>query len=69
MVEVAPTELSERELELLTLLVTGATNQQIALQIKVSESTVVYHIGHIFGKLRVNSRVEAAVWAKERGII
>ncbi len=61
--------LTDRELEVLQLLTKGLTNQQIALQIKVSESTVVYHIGHIFGKLRVNSRVEAAVWAKERGII
>ena len=61
--------LTDRELEVLQLLAKGLTNQQIAFQIKVSESTVVYHIGHIFGKLRVNSRVEAAVWAKERGII
>jgi len=61
--------LTDRELEVLELLARGLTNQQIALQLDVSESTVVYHIGHIFGKLRVGSRVEAAVWAKERGII
>ncbi len=61
--------LTDRELEVLQHVAKGLTNQQIAVQIKVSESTVVYHIGHIFGKLRVNSRVEAAVWAKEHGII
>lgn len=61
--------LTDRELEVLELLAKGLTNQQIAVQLDISESTVVYHIGHIFGKLRVNSRVEAAVWAKERGII
>lgn len=61
--------LTDRELEVLELLAKGLTNQQIALQLDISESTVVYHIGHIFGKLRVDSRVEAAVWAKERGII
>jgi DNA-binding CsgD family transcriptional regulator len=61
--------LTDRELEALQLLGKGLTNQQIAVQLSVSESTVVYHIGHIFGKLRVSSRVEAAVWAKEHGII
>lgn len=61
--------LTDRELEVLQLLGKGLTNQQIAVQLNLSESTVVYHIGHIFGKLRVNSRVEAAVWAKEHGII
>jgi DNA-binding NarL/FixJ family response regulator len=61
--------LTDRELEVLQLLGKGLTNQQIAVQLSVSESTVVYHIGHIFGKLRVSSRVEAAVWAKEHGII
>jgi DNA-binding CsgD family transcriptional regulator len=61
--------LTDRELEVLQLLGKGLTNQQIAVQVNLSESTVVYHIGHIFGKLRVNSRVEAAVWAKEHGII
>lgn len=61
--------LTDRELEVLELLAKGLTNQQIAVQLDISESTVVYHIGHIFGKLRVDSRVEAAVWAKERGII
>lgn len=61
--------LTDRELEVLQLLGKGLTNQQIAVQLSVSESTVVYHIGHIFGKLRVTSRVEAAVWAKEHGII
>jgi len=61
--------LTDRELEVLQLLGKGLTNQQIAAQLSLSESTVVYHIGHIFGKLRVNSRVEAAVWAKEHGII
>lgn len=61
--------LTDRELEVLELLARGLTNQQIGHQLDISESTVVYHIGHIFGKLRVSSRVEAAVWAKERGII
>lgn len=61
--------LSDREREVLVLLSKGLTNTQIAAKLGVTESTVVFHCGRIFEKLGVGSRVEAAVWAKEHGII
>lgn len=69
MVEVAPTELSERELELLALLVTGATNQQIALRLRISVNTVKTHLRNIFYKLGVESRTEATLYAIQHGLV
>jgi len=60
--------LSERELEVLRLVAKGLTNKEIAWVLKVKERTVVFHVSNILKKLGVASRVEAAVWAKERGV-
>lgn len=56
--------LSPREKEVLRLLASGITNRQIAIQLKISEPTIEFHIGNIFKKIEVRSRVEAAIWAK-----
>ncbi len=61
--------LTGREIEVLRLLSTGLSNGQIASQIRVSERTVEFHISHIYIKLGVVSRVEAALWAKDRGLV
>ena len=63
-----PGELTERELEVLRLVSEGLSNKEIARRLKVKERTVEFHLGNILRKLGVASRVEAAVWAKERGI-
>ncbi len=63
------TSLTKREQQTLELLVEGMTNQAIANELQISEKTVEKHIKSIFGKLNVNSRVEAAVAAVKRGII
>jgi DNA-binding NarL/FixJ family response regulator len=52
--------LSYRERQILTLLVTGLTNRQIAAELYLAESTVKTHLTSIFGKLGVGSRSEAA---------
>jgi two-component system NarL family response regulator len=63
------TRLTRREIETLGLLVEGKTNQAIAADLNISEKTVEKHIKAIFDKLKVSSRVEAAVSAVKRGIV
>ena len=62
-------ELSARELDVLKLLVAGASNKAIAAQLNVSENTVKSHLSHIFDKLQVQSRAEAVSMAFQRGIV
>ena len=61
--------LSAREQELLEFLATGATNQQIALELHISVNTVKAHLRNIFDKLDVQSRTEAALYAVQHGLI
>jgi DNA-binding NarL/FixJ family response regulator len=61
--------LSERELELLRLLAEGQSNKEIAAQLYITEGTVKNHITNILGKLDVRDRTQAALKAKEIGLI
>ena len=54
---------------MLQLISTGAANKEIAAQLLIGESTVKTHVIHIFNKLGVKGRTEAAVEAARRGII
>jgi len=64
-----PDGLTEREVEVLRLVTKGLSNKEIALMLKVKERTVEFHVGNILKKLEVASRVEAAMWAKDHGIV
>jgi DNA-binding NarL/FixJ family response regulator len=60
--------LSPRELEVLRLLATGATNRAIAERLVLSEKTVARHVSNIFGKLGLTSRAAATAYAYEHGL-
>ena len=62
-------ELTVREREILTLLVTGKTNKEIAGQISVSEGTVRFHVSNILSKMGASNRTEAASLALQQGIV
>ncbi len=62
-------ELSPRELEVLSLVSQGMSNQKIAERLKISAETVKSHIRHIMKKLVVSDRTQAAVKALKRGLI
>ena len=61
--------LSPREREILGFLARGASNKEIARDLAVAESTVKIHVQHILRKLALSSRVQAAVWAVEQGVV
>lgn len=61
--------LSERELEVVSLLANGLSNQDIAEKLFVSVGTVKAHTSNIYRKLDVNSRTQAIVRAKELGLL
>jgi DNA-binding NarL/FixJ family response regulator len=60
--------LTDREQEVLALVARGWENREIAEELCLEEQTVRNYVSSIYGKLEVSSRVEAAIWARERGI-
>ncbi len=64
-----PPRLTVREIEVLRLMSTGASNKGIASALFVTEATVKSHIAHIFTKLNVDSRSRAIHLAQESGLI
>ena len=64
-----PVPLSNREQDVLELVVQGLTNPEIAERLVISESTVKKHIHNILEKLHLNNRVEAAAYAVREGLV
>ncbi|UXS76291.1 response regulator [Staphylococcus chromogenes] len=62
-------KLSKRETEVLKEMAQGKTNKEIAAQLFVSEKTVKTHVSHIFNKLEVSDRTQAAIYAMENHLI
>jgi len=63
------TELTEREVEVLTLIAKGFTNQKIAEDLVISVGTVKGHVSNILSKLHLADRTQAAVYAWQEGIV
>jgi DNA-binding NarL/FixJ family response regulator len=59
--------LSERELEVLQWLASGASNREIGRRLSITENTVKRHVYNIFGKLNVRNRTQAALRAGKLG--
>lgn len=62
-------KLSPREKEIITYLARGASNKEVARTLGVAESTVKIHVQSILKKLNLTSRVQAAVYAVEHGLV
>ena len=67
--EQLPEPLSEREQEILRLLAKGANNRQIASQLFLAEGTVKNYVSTILDKLAVQDRTQAALRARELGLL
>jgi DNA-binding NarL/FixJ family response regulator len=64
-----PDQLTARELDILRLLATGATNREIAGTMFLSEGTVKNHVSRILTRLGLRDRTQAAVYARDRGLL
>jgi DNA-binding NarL/FixJ family response regulator len=61
--------ISEREVQVLSLVAVGKRNKEIAADLSIAEDTVKMHVRNIFSKLNVTDRTEAVTVALRRGII
>ncbi|MES1256788.1 MAG: response regulator transcription factor [Acidobacteriota bacterium] len=62
-------ELTGRELQILTLIVKGMSNRQIGGTLGITEATVKWHVNIVLSRLNVSDRTQAAVAALQRGIV
>jgi DNA-binding NarL/FixJ family response regulator len=65
----SPEALTERETEVLRLLAQGQSNKEIAQTLSIGEKTVKTHVSNVLGKLGVQSRTQAALYAVRIGLV
>jgi DNA-binding NarL/FixJ family response regulator len=65
----SPDDLTQRELSIISALSRGLTDREIAQQLFISVRTVQSHLAHIYEKLHVHSRTEAALIAVQHGLV
>jgi NarL family two-component system response regulator LiaR len=63
-----PVQLTQREIEVLNLVGKGCSNREIAVQLHITENTVISHMGRILEKLHLENRTQAALYAKRIGL-
>jgi DNA-binding NarL/FixJ family response regulator len=61
-------DLTEREIDVLRLIATGATNKEIAKELVISEGTVKNHVSNILSRLALRDRTQAAIFAREHNL-
>jgi DNA-binding NarL/FixJ family response regulator len=64
----AVADLTPRELDVLRLVAEGLASKQIARRLDISEKTVKAHLTHVYQRLGVSDRTQAALWAERNGI-
>jgi DNA-binding NarL/FixJ family response regulator len=64
-----PEALTERETAVLRLIAKGNANKQVARELGIREQTVKTHVSNILGKLQLQSRTQAALYAVEHGLV
>jgi DNA-binding NarL/FixJ family response regulator len=62
-------DLTEREIEILRLIAGGASNREIAQQLVITEGTVKNHVSNILNRLSLRDRTQAALFAREQGLL
>ena len=60
--------LTQRERQILRLIVSGHSNKQIGRELGISEKTVKGHLTNLFQRIGVQDRTQAALWAEREGI-
>lgn len=68
-IQVKVSNLTDSELAILRLVIAGQSNRQIGAALKISEKRVEKYLKRLFTKLKVKSRVEAAVWGVQAGLV
>jgi DNA-binding NarL/FixJ family response regulator len=58
-----------REQEIISAILTGCANKEIAAKLSISEETVKHHLSNIFNKADVSNRLELAIWSMNKGFL
>jgi NarL family two-component system response regulator LiaR len=69
LVSITPDALTQREIVILSALSRGLTDREIAQRLFISVRTVQSHLAHIYEKLHVHNRTEAALFAVQHGLV
>lgn len=64
-----PIKLTNREIEILTLIVEGQSSKAVADQLFISKRTVDFHLSNVYGKLQVTNRIQAFHCAARLGLV
>jgi len=62
-------EFTPREQEIISAILTGSANKEIAAKLSLREDTVKHHLSNIFDKAGVSNRLELAIWSVNRGLL
>ncbi len=62
-------EFTPREQEIVSAILTGSSNKEIAVRLCIAEDTVKHHLSSIFNKSGVSNRLELAIWSMNKGFL